>query len=132
MQAELALALPAAVSAGPAPPPLQQALAAVPRAKPAGTDPAVERIAVELSATPPRIVIDARFPGSQKAADAFLEAPDGLWIPFAKVADGAPAGLSRFLVDLSDGAEIPDLKGKEIRLTLVGERGQSETSFKLE
>ena len=47
--------------------------------------------------------------------------------------DGAPNGnVASFLVDLTDGADVGDLKGKTIRVTLVSPRGQSETTLKIE
>ena len=48
-------------------------------------------------------------------------------------AEGGVVGTERrFTVDLTDGADIKDLKGRTIRATLVSARGQSETSFKFE
>jgi hypothetical protein len=47
--------------------------------------------------------------------------------------DGASQGtIARFLVDLTDGADVGDLKGKTVRVTLVSPRGQSETTIKVE
>jgi hypothetical protein len=40
--------------------------------------------------------------------------------------------IRTFEVDLTDGADIGDLKGREIRVTLVSEAGQSQTTFKFE
>lgn len=46
---------------------------------------------------------------------------------------GAPQGeIATFLVDLTDGADVGDLKGKTVRVTLVSPRGQSETTLKIE
>ncbi len=96
------------------------------------TDPVATAIKVELTGAKPRIVIDAEFPSGVEGADAFLEAPEGLWVPLAK-AQGPAAGTRRqFEVDLTDGADLVDLKGRTIRLTLVATGGQSETEFKLE
>lgn len=133
VQAELALTIPPQAQRGTGSA-IAAALEHVPQsgAGRPGRDPELGGVSVELAATPPRIVIDATFPGDPTKADVFLEAPDGLWVPLAKPADGSKPGAKRFVVDLSDGAEIPELKGKSIRLTLVGERGQSETSFKFE
>lgn len=47
--------------------------------------------------------------------------------------DGTPQGtVATFLVDLTDGADVGDLKGKTVRITLVSPRGQSETTLKIE
>ena len=94
-------------------------------------DPVATGIKVDLAGAKPRIVIDAEFPGGTTGADVFLEAPEGLWVPLAKA--GAASGNRRtFEVDLTDGADLADLKGRMIRLTLVSAAGQSETQFKLE
>ena len=52
-------------------------------------------------------------------------------MPLAKAAPASGA-VRQFTVDLTDGADLKDLKGQTIRLTLVSAKGQSETSFKLE
>ncbi|MFM9943354.1 MAG: protein-disulfide reductase DsbD domain-containing protein [Hyphomicrobiaceae bacterium] len=113
---------------------LVAALATVPRAGQARlpSDPVVKVIKVDLAAAKPSIVIDVEFSGTDKGADVFLEAPEGLWIPLAKPIAGGSKTLRRFEVDLTDGADIADLKGRTILLTLVSEAGQSEASFKLE
>jgi DsbC/DsbD-like thiol-disulfide interchange protein len=136
VQPTLSLAIPAEAATRPASAPLTEALARVPAARKDARDPSVKSIAVELAAPEPRIVIEASFPGDPAKGDVFLEAPDGLWIPMAQ-AKGAPAEAAsgntrRFEVDLTDGADLADLKGKTIRLTLVGAKGQAETTFKLE
>jgi DsbC/DsbD-like thiol-disulfide interchange protein len=134
VQSELSLLLPEDASSKPAGATLAAALAHVPPTPPlAGDrDPKIGRVAVELAGDKPRITIDASFPGNPDKADAFLEAPDGLWLPMAERTAGAPPGQIRFVVDLTDGADIGDLKGQTIRLTLVGDTGQSEASFILE
>ena len=134
VQPTLELTLPpgaAAATAAPAPL-LQDSLDAVPRAPGVrATDPAVRAVRIDTRSDKPSIEIEAAFPGGGKA-DVFLEAPDGLWIPLAKPA-GDQSGPNRtFHVDLTDGADIADLKGRMIRLTLVSSRGATDTSFKFE
>jgi hypothetical protein len=89
-------------------------------------------VKVELTGARPRIELAAEFPGGAKGADVFLEAPDGLWIPLAKPVSGSDGAVRTFEIDLTDGADIGDLKGREIRATLVSDSGQSEASFRLE
>jgi DsbC/DsbD-like thiol-disulfide interchange protein len=93
--------------------------------------PRLERLSARLSGEKPQVVIDAVFPGDADRGDVFLEAPDGIWIPLPQPAGQAETGARRFIVDLSDGADLADLKGRAIRMTLVGSAGQSETSFDL-
>jgi DsbC/DsbD-like thiol-disulfide interchange protein len=132
-EASLMLTLPPGGVAKAAGTALMEAIGRVPRDGQARRteDPLVKSIKIDLASTKPSILIEAEFPGDAKGADAFLDAPDGLWIPLAKAAGGSGA-VRRFVVDLSDGADLGDLKGKTIRLTLVSASGQSETNFKLE
>ncbi|MBS0240848.1 MAG: hypothetical protein JSS20_01640 [Proteobacteria bacterium] len=111
---------------------LAQALAKVPQANARGPDaPRVVRVTTTLTGAKPQVTIDAVFPGSSDGADVFLEAPEGIWIPLPKAAGAANDGARRFIVDLADGVDLNDLKGKSIRMTLVGAKGQSETTFDL-
>ena len=130
----LSLILPPEAVAKPAGKSLADAVATVPR--PANerraTDPVARSFKIDLAATKPVIRIEAEFPGGIKGADVFLEAPDGLWIPLAKPVAGGTGALQRFEVDLTDGADLADLKGRTIRLTFVSEAGQSEAEFKFE
>jgi DsbC/DsbD-like thiol-disulfide interchange protein len=97
----------------------------------AGIDPKPERIRVVLAGDKPHVAIDAAFPRGASGADAFLEGPDGLWVPLPKLVDKPTATTARFHVDLTDGADVADLTGKTIRLTLVSDKGQSETTFQM-
>ncbi|HEX4893971.1 MAG TPA: protein-disulfide reductase DsbD domain-containing protein [Hyphomicrobiaceae bacterium] len=133
VQSDFVLQIPENAKSQPAGDAVSAALARVPRTAPLvpARDPKLGKVAVDLAGDKPRIVIDAAFPGNPDKADAFLEAPDGLWLPMAQRADG-PAGMTRFVVDLTDGVDINDVKGQTIRLTLVSEAGQAEASFILE
>lgn len=110
---------------------LTHALAKVPRTVSGPTDPRVEQIETTLAGDKPKLVIDVAFPAGVQGADLFLEAPEGRWVPLPKASGVAPSGASRFLVDLSDGADVADLKGRAIRATLVSTGGQSEHTFEL-
>jgi len=110
--------------------PLQAALDRVPRPAPAHPDaPRLEQVAPRLTGDTPQVVIEARFPGRAEAGDIFLEAPDGLWMPLPQASGTTENGARRFVVDLTDGADVGDLKGRRIRVTLVGSDSQSETEF---
>jgi DsbC/DsbD-like thiol-disulfide interchange protein len=111
---------------------LAEALGRVPRpAATAAAAPRIERVTARLSGDKPQVVIEARFPGEAGHGDVFLEAPDGLWIPLPQPAGAARDGVRRFVVDLTDGADVSDLKGRSIRATLVGSQSQSEATFDL-
>jgi hypothetical protein len=127
------LGLPADAARAPGGAGLAAALARVPQPGAAGPgDPQLRSVKVELATGRPRISIEATFPGDKAKGDIFLEAPDGAWMPLPKPAGEAADGGRRFEVDLTDGVELADLKGKTIRMTLVGSGGQAEASFKLE
>ncbi|MGE0700154.1 MAG: protein-disulfide reductase DsbD domain-containing protein [Hyphomicrobiaceae bacterium] len=132
VQPSLGLTVPAGTSNAPPAPALVAALARVPELSANLADaPRVERIRTELSGAKPRVVIDAQFPGDADGGDIFLEAPDGAWIPLPTPAGLAESGARRFVVDLSDGTDLADLRGRAIRATLVSGKGQSETRFDL-
>lgn len=134
VQPNFTLQLPSAKSVGLAGSELLGAIARVPKdvkSRRPG-DPLLKSVTIELTGPKPRIAIAAEFPGGAKGADMFLEAPDGLWVPLPKPMPGSEGAIRTFEVDLTDGADIGDLKGREIRVTLVSEAGQSQATFKLE
>lgn len=134
VQSRLELMAPPDATRAPVPAALARAFDRVPRRADARrpADPSLRSAKVQLAGEKPSIRLEAEYPGGAEGADLFLEAPGGLWIPMAKP-DGAPQGtIARFLVDLTDGADVGDLKGKTVRVTLVSPRGQSETTIKVE
>ena len=133
-QMTLKLQLPPNIGSLAAPAALTGALDRLPRHVSArrDADPKLERISIALAGDKPHLVVEAIFPDA-RGADVFTEAPDGLWLPLATdqgPVEGGPR--RRFHIDLTDGADIPALKGQTIRLTLVSETGATETEFKLE
>lgn len=134
VQLDLAIDVPPGAAAVPKESRLAQALARVPRPADArsASDPMITRVTPDLTGEKPRILIEATFPAGAGHADLFAEAPDGLWIPIPKKTGVAKGNTLQFEIDLTDGADVAELKGKTIKLTLVGDGGQSETSFKLE
>lgn len=134
VQSRLELTIPPGTASKPLPPDLAKAFDAIPRSADARrpSDPHLRSAKVQLTGHKPSVRLEAEFPGGAASGDLFLEAPGGLWIPLAN-REGEPKGdVATFLVDLTDGADIPDLKGKTIRATLVSPRGHSETTFKIE
>jgi len=113
---------------------LARALERVPRPAPSRSesDPAITSIKQELTGDKPRVVIEASFPAGTQGADLFAEAPDGLWVPLPKKSGAGSANALVFEIDLTDGADVAELKGKTLRLTLVSDGGQSETGLKIE
>ena len=134
VQPVLELTLPPEAATKPAGTALARGLDRLPRmtgARKAG-DPELKQVTLDLQSAKPSIAIDAAFPADAAGADIFLEAPDGIWVPLAKPVGEPRDGVHHFVVDLTDGADLADLKGRTIRVTLVSAAGQSETSFKFE
>lgn len=110
-------------------------LLTVPRVSPIqGTDPLLAKWRVETRDTKPYLVIDMDDPGQSNAtaegAEAFVESPKGVYLPVPKKLSQSN-GRSVFEVDLTDGAEIKELGGLPVRITLIGSKGQSETTITL-
>jgi DsbC/DsbD-like thiol-disulfide interchange protein len=95
-------------------------------------DPQLKSVRTDLSGKTPRLVLEADFPGGTDHADIFIEAPDGLYVPLPKKTKDDGNGHATFEVDLSDGSDVQDLKGKPLTATLVSGKGQSETQFSLD
>lgn len=132
-EVKLRLLLPADAAKVAASEQLAQALAHVPRPASARRpgDPRIAGLKVDWGPPSPRVVVEAVFPGGTQGADLFAEAPDGLWVPLPRKTGEASGGIVRFEIDLTDGVDVAELKGKELLLTLVSDAGQSEASVTL-
>jgi DsbC/DsbD-like thiol-disulfide interchange protein len=95
-------------------------------------DPLLKRVHAEIDGPKPRLVLEAEFPGDASHADIFIEAPQDLYVPLPKKIAADGAGQATFEVDLSDGVDPKDLKGKPLTATLVSDGGQSEATFSLD
>ena len=133
-QARLELAIPSGAGKAQVADALAQAFDRIPRPLAARrpSDPNLSATKVVLDGDRPAIRIEAVFPGGAEGADVFVDVPGGVWIPMAKPEGPARGTAATFVVDLTDGADIADLRGKSVSITLVSPRGQSETSLKLE
>lgn len=107
------------------------ALARVPRGqdKLGPKDPALISAEAELEGAAPRIRIAARFP-EEGTATAFLEAPDGLFLPVPEPVAAGAGGVRTFEAPLGSDVDIASLKGKTVTVTLVGESGASTATFR--
>jgi DsbC/DsbD-like thiol-disulfide interchange protein len=111
----------------------QQALASVPRPQneARGGDPKLDRAAASLEGETPRITIEGTFPGDITAAEVFLDAPDGTFVPHPKRVADLGGGRFVFEAALDPNSEVGDLRGKEITVTLVGAGGSSQALLDL-
>jgi DsbC/DsbD-like thiol-disulfide interchange protein len=131
VEVELDLAV-AADDPDPLPAAALAALDRVPRAqdklKPG--DPVLASAAATLEGAAPKIRLEARFPGDAVRADAFLEAPDGLFLPLpVRVGDPDANGVVVFEAGLSKDVDLAALKGKRVTVTLVSDTGASFATF---
>ena len=127
--AEASLGIDIAADVAPSPL-LAGVLAMVPTSAPdPAKDPSLQRWRIDEAGGKPKLVLEIMDPGGD-GADAFLFSPDGLYMPMTKQISGGK-GEAVFEVDLTDGVDIKDLKGKSLVLTLAGAKGQSETNIQL-
>ena len=123
------LFIPAAAVGAPVPE-IAAAIERVPRAQQSRRkgDPELKGVAVSREGPLSKLVIEASFAGDPKAADVFIEAPEGLYVPVPKQATAGAAGILRFETELGPDL-VQDLKGKPLTLTLVGETGATEVQW---
>jgi DsbC/DsbD-like thiol-disulfide interchange protein len=95
------------------------------------TDPLVADLKTDLAGDKPRIVLQAVVPPGDHV-DAFVDAPDGLYLPLPKKTGDDGKGGVTFEVDLSKDVDITALKGKKLSATIVSDKGQSEVPFTLQ
>ena len=82
-----------------------------------------------MRAEKPILIITADDP-SATTSDAFVDAAAGVYLPVPKKISDAK-GRTIFEVDLTEGADLKDVAGKPLKITLVGAKGQSETTIML-
>lgn len=130
-EAQLALTLPANATV-PASPEIANALAAVPRGpdERQPDDPELVSSKAHLDGDRPKLMLEARFPGSAASGDMFVEAMDGAYVPLpTRVAE--KGDTISFEVDLSEAAP-EELRGKTLRITMVSDAGQSEAYWTID
>jgi len=88
-------------------------------------------VAKDLSGRHPRILFKVDYPGGLKEADLFVEGPDEAFVPQPQRVGKAQGNRLTFAIDLTKGADLTELRGKPLRLTLVSAAGQSEASWLL-
>jgi DsbC/DsbD-like thiol-disulfide interchange protein len=93
-------------------------------------DPELKQARLVEDRQPVRLEIEAVFKGGSATADAFVEAPEGLYVPMLKKQASSSSSSSRvrFETDLSSDL-VKDLKGKTLVLTLVDDAGASEARW---
>jgi DsbC/DsbD-like thiol-disulfide interchange protein len=127
-EVELQITIPPGIGASET---LTNVLAQVPRpdARP-DIDPSLANWRLDQTTGKPKLVLNVATI-SPASADAFVEAPGGVYVPLPKRV-GDAAGKAVFEVDLTDGVDLKDLKGKPLTVTMIDGKGQSETTITLE
>ncbi len=105
---------------------LESALALVPKPAAPGELPSVGAVAASLDAAKPEIVIDAVFAGDARGTDLFVDGGE-TFVPVPMSQGPAADGKQRFVVSFATPAEAAAIKGKPLTLTLVSDRGSTET-----
>ena len=133
VEKELTVDVPRKAEAG-LPSLLQRALDHIPRSGTAvkAGDPKLVEQDVHLTGDKPHILLDVDFGSAPEKGDVFAEASDGFYLPMPKRIKEETSKTSRFEIDLREADDVAKLKGKTIRLTLVGAEGQTETTFVVE
>jgi len=127
-EAELQLTIPPDVGTSPE---VADILAHVPSSHPrSGIDPSLADWHLDQSLGKPKLVLNVTS-ADLPTVDVFVEGPGGIYIPLPKRA-ADQSGNASFEVDLTDGVNIKDLKGKPLTATIVDGKGQSETTITLE
>lgn len=132
-EASLELELPAGY-AEKLPEALALALDQVPRVPGAvrASDPKLVASKAVLDGDKPMLEFEVEFPGDADGADAFLEAPDGIYVPQPQPVEPASGPRRRFTVDLTTGVDPSDLKGRKLTLTLVGKAARAQADWQLD
>jgi DsbC/DsbD-like thiol-disulfide interchange protein len=132
-EADLSLAIPPAKTPE-ASEELAEAVKHVPAAEGAlrPGDPILDSARIDASGKKPRLVLEANFPGGAEHADIFIEGPQDVYVPLPKKIAEDASGKATFAVDLSDGPDVAELKGKPLKATLVSGNGQSEATFNVD
>ena len=131
-EAQLTLAIPSDVKAALSLK-AKHSLTRVPRSGDALTlsDPRLATATAELASGLGKISVKAVFPGGGAKADAFLEAPEGLYLPYL-VKKSESGDEVTFEADVTKDVDVTALRGKVIGLTLTSPVGASEASFTFE
>lgn len=131
-EAKLSLPIPAGATVA-ASPQITTALEAVPRSveERQPHDPELKVREAHLGTDKPKLILEAVFPGSAASGDMFIEAPDGVYVPLpARVAQ--QGDRVRFEVDLTQGAEPEELRGRTVSVTMVSDSGHSVARWRIE
>ncbi len=116
------------------PPQLAEAIARVPVAADAkgASHPRLAKMQARLDGAQPEIIFDVAYPGDSAGdVDLFLEAEGEAYLPMTRRIAVSQPGVVRFRVDLGDGVDVKQLRGRKLRLTLATATGGREAIARL-
>lgn len=126
---EVTLALALGESAGKGDAALIEAyLARVPRPAAPGLLPAVKAIKAKFAGKASELIVEAAFPPGAKETDLFIDGGD-TFVPVPRALGPVANGKQRFAVSFVSQAEANAIKGKNLTLTLVSDRGSTDTQW---
>ena len=105
---------------------LESALALVPKPAAPSVLPTVGAVTASLDAAKPEIVIDAVFAPDARGTDLFIDGGE-IFMAVPRPQGPAADGKQRFIVSFTTPAEAAVVKAKSLTLTLVSDRGSTET-----
>jgi len=110
---------------------LRETLARVPKSETPNALPRVAGIEAKLDGAAPRLRVEVLFDPDAAETDLFISA-DKTFVPVPKPLGTPDGGMQSFEVAFGSAKEAAALKGKSLTLTLVSDRGSTETSWKAE
>jgi DsbC/DsbD-like thiol-disulfide interchange protein len=110
---------------------IESALSRVPKQAAAGVLPRAVAVEAKLDGATPELVVQAEFAPGAEDTDLFIEAADA-FVPVPNPIGPVEDGKQHFAVGFKTAAEAQAIKGKPLTLTLVSDRGSTETVRKPE
>lgn len=110
---------------------IETALSRVPEPAQAGALPRLDTVAADFGSDAPKLTIEAVFPKNAKDTDVFVDNPHVL-VPVPKPLGQLKDGKQSFEVTFYTAKDAEAVKGKPLTITLVSDRGSSQTIWTAE
>lgn len=91
--------------------------------------PKLAKVEASLDGAAPKLIMHVTFPKGVAGADVFVEGPPGEFVPLPVKTGEAGANTLIYEIDLSKGADVAALKGKELVATIVSDAAHGEQRF---
>ena len=104
------------------------ALSRIPKTAQAATLPRVANVSANLAGDAPELKIETLFPEGAKGTDVFVDNPRVL-VPVPKPLGSPQDGKQVFEVTFFTPEEAEAIKGKPLTITVVSDRGASQTTW---